>query len=133
MNEELLRDLIVGSPLARHLGIVLDLVEVDRARVTLPFAEHNVTIADTVHGGAISTLIDTAATAAAWATEQVPENLRGTTVSLTVNFLSGGRGKALTADARVIKRGKSLCYLEVDVADETEAAIAKGLVTYKLG
>jgi acyl-coenzyme A thioesterase PaaI-like protein len=52
---------------------------------------------------------------------------------LTVNFLAGGRGQALTADAKVIRRGSSLCYLEVDVTDEAETRIAKGLVTYKLG
>lgn len=133
MNTELVRDLIVGSPLARHLGVALEEIEPDRARLSLPFAEHNVTIADTVHGGAIVSLIDTAATAAAWATDTIPENLRGTTVSLTVNFLAGGRGQALTAEAKVIRRGRSLCYLEIDVVDEAGSAIAKGLATYKLG
>ena len=133
MNTDLLKDLIVGSPLATHLGMQLVDVETDRARLALPFLEHNVTIGDTVHGGAIVSLIDTTATAAAWATEQIPENLRGTTVSLTVNFLAGARGRTITADARVIRRGSSLCYLEVDVTDDDATPVAKGLVTYKLG
>ncbi len=133
MNEELIRDLIAGSPLAKHLGIELESTETDKARLTLPFAQHNVTIGNTVHGGAIVTLVDTAATAAAWATDQIPENLRGTTVSLTVNFLNAALGSSLAADAHVIRRGRSLCYLEVDVTGEGDRLIAKGLVTYKLG
>lgn len=133
MNDELIRDVIAGSPLAKHLGVRLVEVSPDRARLSLPFAEHNVTIGDTVHGGAIVSLIDTAATAAAWATDQLPENLRGTTVGITVNFLSGGRGQELSADARVIRRGRSLCYLEVDVTAADDTHVAKGLITYKMG
>jgi uncharacterized protein (TIGR00369 family) len=132
MNEEIVRDAIVGSPLGRHLGMTLVEVEADRARLALPFAEHNVTIGDIVHGGAIVSLIDAAGTAAAWATDQLPENLRGTTVSLTVTFLAAARARELTADARVIRRGRSLCYLEVDVTDGA-TPVAKGLITYKLG
>lgn len=133
MNQELIEAAIAGSPFATHLGIALDGLEADRARLLLPFVEHNVTIGDTVHGGAIVSLIDTAATAAAWATDKVPENLRGTTVGLTVNYLAGARGQALAAEANVIRRGKSICYLEVDVTDEGGDLVAKGLVTYKLG
>ena len=133
MNEDLLRDLIVSSPLANHLGIALGEVEVDRARLVLPFAEHNVTIGDTVHGGAIVTLIDTTAVTAAWATDELPENLRGTTVSLTVNFLAAARSQEISAEARVIRRGRSLSYIDVDVSDAGGELVAKGLVTYKMG
>lgn len=133
MNEDLLRDLIVSSPLASHLGIALGEVEVDRALLILPFAEHNVTIGDTVHGGAIVTLVDTTAVTAAWATNELPENLRGTTVSLTVNFLAAARGQEISAEARVIRRGRSLSYIEVDVSDAGGELVAKGLVTYKMG
>ena len=133
MNEQLLVDLIVGSPLAQHLGVTVVELEQDHARLALPFAEHNVTIGDTVHGGAIVTLIDTTAVAAAWATPDLPENLRGSTVSLTVNFLAAAQGQELTADAQVIRRGRSLCYLEVDVTDAAGGRVAKGLITYKLG
>lgn len=133
VNETIITDAIVGSPLARHLGVTLIDAADDRVVLGLPFAEHNVTIGDTVHGGAIVTLIDTAATGAAWATDQIPDNLRGTTVGLTVNYLAGARGQDLTAEASVIRRGRSLCYLEVDVRGADGSHVAKGLVTYKLG
>ena len=45
-----------------------------------------------------------------------------------------GRAQALVADARVIRRGSSLCFCEVKVTGaDDDALVAAGLVTYKLG
>jgi uncharacterized protein (TIGR00369 family) len=66
------------SPFVRHLGIRLERLDADRALLAMPFADSLVTIGDIVHGGAVSSLIDTAAMAAAWSTPEVPENLRST-------------------------------------------------------
>ena len=133
MNEDVIRQFIAEAPLAKHLGVTVQELRNDEAVFGLPFADTNVTIGDTVHGGAISALIDATATGAAWATDEIPENMRGTTVALTVNFLAGANGTDLKARAKVIRRGRSLCYLEVDVTDPDDRPIAKGLVTYKLG
>jgi uncharacterized protein (TIGR00369 family) len=121
------------SPFVGHLGLRLESIQPDRARLVMPFSEPLVTIGDIVHGGAVSSLVDTAAMAASWSTPDPPENLRGTTVGLSVDFLGAARGQPLTADARVIRRGRNLCFCEVDVTDGDEQLVAKGLVTYKLG
>jgi uncharacterized protein (TIGR00369 family) len=128
----IMREFIPASPFARHVGIEIESLETDRARLRLPFTEAVATMGDLVHGGAVSTLVDTAAMAASWCTEDVPESLRGTTVGLTVDFLSAGRGD-IVADARVLRRGRSLCFCDVEVFDGDGRLIAKGLVTYKLG
>jgi uncharacterized protein (TIGR00369 family) len=99
----------------------------------MPFSEPLATIGDVVHGGAVTSLIDTAAMAASWSTREVPEKIRGTTVGLSVQFLAAARSRALAAEATVIRRGKSLCYCEVGVTDSDGQLVAKGLVTYKLG
>jgi len=88
---------------------------------------------DVVHGGAISTLIDTAATVAAWAVDEVPESPAGSTVSLTVNFASAARAVDLRAEARVIRRGRQLSNIEVHATDPDGKLIAHGIATYKLG
>jgi acyl-coenzyme A thioesterase PaaI-like protein len=55
-------------------------------------------------------------------------------VALTVDFLAAGRAQELLADARVIRRGSSLCFCEVKVSGASDATlVAAGLVTYKLG
>jgi uncharacterized protein (TIGR00369 family) len=128
----IMREFIPNSPFARHVGLEIDSLEADHARLRLPFREEVATMGDLVHGGAIGTLADTAAMAAAWCTDDVPESLRGTTVGLTVDFLAAGRGDLL-AEARVLRRGGSLCFCDVAVTDSERRLVAKGLVTYKLG
>ncbi|MGH2808791.1 MAG: PaaI family thioesterase [Actinomycetota bacterium] len=129
---ELIRQFIATSPFVGHLGMRVDELAADHAVLTLPFSEQVVTIGQVVHGGAIASLADTAAMAASWATDNIPENLRGTTVALTINYLSAATAEDLRADARVMRRGRNLCYVEVDVT-RGSGPVAKALVTYKLG
>ena len=77
--------------------------------------------------------IDTAAMVAAWSDASVPENLRGTTVSLTVSYLAPAEHEDIQATARVLRRGRNLVYLDVEVQSVSGKSIARGLVTYKLG
>ena len=130
-------DIITGflqhSPFVAHLGMKLVSLEPDRAELILPFSEQMITIGDTVHGGAISALIDTTAMAASWSTDVPPASMRGTTVGLTVSFLAAARASDLTARATVLRRGKNLCNVDVEVFTASGELAAKGLVTYKLG
>jgi uncharacterized protein (TIGR00369 family) len=130
---EIITEFLKHSPFVGHLGIRLVALQPDRAELELPFRDEVVTIGDTVHGGAIAALLDTAAMSASWSTTKAPENMRGTTVGLTVQFLAGARSANLTARATVIRRGKSLCNVEVDISTADGELVAKGLVTYKLG
>jgi uncharacterized protein (TIGR00369 family) len=128
----LARGWLENSPFVAHLGIRLEAMEPDRARLSLPFNDSLPTMGDVVHGGAISSLVDTAAAAAARSGAQVPERPRASTIGLTVDFLAPARAAELTADARVVRRtSRGLCFIEVAVsADGDQVALA--LVTYQL-
>jgi uncharacterized protein (TIGR00369 family) len=129
----LARGWLENSPFVDHLGIRLEEMEPGRAVLAMPYGEALPTMGDVVHGGAISSLIDTAAAAAAWSGAEVPERPRASTVGLTVDFLSPARGQDVTADARVVRRGGTgLCFCEVKVAAEDGTEIALALVTYQL-
>jgi uncharacterized protein (TIGR00369 family) len=130
---EVITQFLLHSPFALHLGMRLASIEPDRARLVMPYREELATIGDVVHGGALSALVDTAAMAASWSAHDGSGPLRGTTVGLSVDFLAAARGQDVTADARVIRRGKSLCFCDVDVTDADGGLVAKGIVTYKLG
>jgi uncharacterized protein (TIGR00369 family) len=132
-NDEVVRSLIVASPFAALLGMRVESVEPDRVRVRLPFRPDIVTLGDVVHGGAISSLIDTSATAAVWTGVDLAKNPRGTTVGFTVSFLAAGRGQDLVAAARVIQRGRTISVCQVEVTDTAGSPVAAALVTYKLG
>jgi uncharacterized protein (TIGR00369 family) len=134
-GSELITAFLEHSKFVRHMEMDLREIEDDRALLALPFREEVVTIGDVIHGGAVSALIDTAAMAAAWsAIEFDGEPPKGTTVGLTVDFLTAARAQELQADARVLRRGKSLCFCEVKVHGDADGKlVATGLVTYKLG
>jgi uncharacterized protein (TIGR00369 family) len=130
---DFIRQFFPTSPYVAHLGMQLTDLQPGQATVTLPFADALVTIGTVVHGGAIASLIDTAAMVAAWSDAEIPSNVRGTTVNLTVAYLAAAEQEDLQAIARVLRRGRNLVYLDVEVRGDSGNIVAKGLVTYKIG
>jgi uncharacterized protein (TIGR00369 family) len=132
-RRQIIEQFIPASPFAAHLGLRLERLEDDRAVLVMPFRPELVTVGDVVHGGAIATLADTAVMAAAWADDTVPEALAGATVSLTVNFVSAARACDLTAEGKVVRRGRSLSFCAVTVTDPGGAVVATAMGTYRFG
>ena len=132
-RREIIEQFVPNSPHAAQLGIRLASIGSDEAVLELPFKPELATLGEVVHGGAIGALIDTAAMAAAWATDEVPENPAGSTVSLSVNFASAANGSDLRAHARVTERGGRLSFCEVTVTDPEETVIAQGIAAYRFG
>ena len=123
---------IVGAPFGSLIGLECVSVEEDHVQLRLPFRAEVTTVGEMVHGGAIASAVDVAATAAAWASPKASFKARGSTVGFSLNFLAPGLGTDLLADARVIQRGRSLCVVEVAVSDADGSPVARALVTYRL-
>ena len=119
------------SPFARVTGLRLQKMEADRAVVAMPYSEELTTFGDVVHGGAIATLLDVAAVAAAWSGVTEEGTATGATVSSSVNYVRGARGSDLVAHARATRRAKSFCFCEVAIHDAADELIAHGIATYK--
>jgi len=132
-RREIIEAFIPNSPHAASLGIRLASVGSGEAVLELPYRDDLATMGDVVHGGAIGALIDTAAMAAAWASDEVPENPAGATVSLSVNFVSAARGVDLRANSKVVRRGGRLSFCDVAVSDPEGTLVAHGIATYRFG
>jgi uncharacterized protein (TIGR00369 family) len=132
MTTQLIDEAILDGPFSAALDLRGEEVRPDYVRIRLPFSLRITTLADIVHGGAIGTLIDTAATVAAWSGVDDPEAHRGTTIGFSVSFLAAARGVDLVAEARVTQRGRSICFVDVAVHDTRGTSIATGQVSYKL-
>ena len=120
------------EPFSTLVGLQVEEVRRDYCRMRLPFRSEVRTSGVVVHGGAIATLIDTAAVAAVWS-DVDSQATRGATASMTVNYLAAARSVDLIAEARIIRRGRSVVFVDVDVFSPTGERIAKGIVTYKVG
>jgi uncharacterized protein (TIGR00369 family) len=132
-RREIIEQFIPNSPHAQQLGIRVVSLGTDEAVLELPFKPELATIGQVVHGGAIGALIDTAAMAAAWAMDEVPESVGGSTVSLSVNFAAAADGVDLRASGRVLQRGGRLSFCEVEVTDPNVKVVAHGIATYRFG
>lgn len=130
---DFIRQFFPNSPYVAHLGMQLIDIQPGVARLALPYAGELVTIGTIIHGGAIASLIDTAAMVAAWSDIDMPAKARGTTVNLTVAYIAAADKEDLYAIARVLRRGRTLVYLDVEVSGASGNMVAKGLVTYKVG
>lgn len=127
----LMREFVPSSPFAALLGIAVEELGEDRAVLSFPDRSDLTTMGTVVHGGAIATLMDTAAMAAAWCTAAPPASRRGATAALTVTYLAPAEGE-VRATAQVLSRGRSLVTVEVG-ATCSGRPVARALATYRLG
>lgn len=124
---------VVCSPLGTLLGFSLAALSEDEAQVEMPYRETLTTLGDTVHGGAIAALADTAGTASVWANAAIDDKSWGATIGFTINFLAAARGKTLRATGRVRRRGREISTADISVRDSECREVAVALLTYKIG
>ena len=91
------------------------------AKVTLDLGARHMNAANRVMGAVYYTMADFA-----FAVANNYDIEEGITVTLSsqINFLGAARGKKLTAEARVLKDGRSTTFYCIDVTDELGTQIA---------
>jgi len=124
----LLEKIFRQVPYVRLLG--LEFVEASRGSATfaLEAREELTRMGGILHGGAVVSLMDTAA-ACAVHTLLEPDG-RTVTVDLTVHFLSPARTGRVEARAAVLRRGRRVVILGVEARDGDGTLIATSTMTY---
>ena len=100
-----------------------------KARVRLVVSENLANVHGSLHGGAIATLVDHAGTLAIMSADR--QGRPGVTTDLNVSYFVGAPiGVAVVADALVLKIGKTLAFVTVDVKREADGGLlAQGRMT----
>jgi uncharacterized protein (TIGR00369 family) len=126
--EAILRGEHEPPPVARLLGMRLTQVGDGEASFELD-ADHELhgNPMGTVHGGILCDLAD-AAMGCAYAS-LLSNDETFTTIELKANFLKPVRQMRLTANARVVKSGRTIGLVECDVLDEAGALVARASST----
>jgi uncharacterized protein (TIGR00369 family) len=119
------------SPFGRHLGIELVDIGDERATAVLEVSPEVSNAQGGLHGGAVATLIDVVSGTAALFGDGRGLRRRST-VSMTVQFLDTVASGRATAEAVVIRRGRSISVCEVRVRDDEQRLVATALVTYRI-
>lgn len=115
-------------PFAQLLGV--EFLEASRGAVTLVMETRDELKQNRglLHGGATASLIDTAS-AFAVMTLLAPDET-ATTVDLTIHYLAPLFRGRVTASARVLRAGRRLTVVSVDVLDEPKSLAATAITTY---
>src|SRR5437879_13547644 len=108
--QRMLRGEAPPPPVGRLLGFVLKAIEPGHAVFEMEADERHHNPMGTLHGGIYCDLAD-AAMGFAYAST-LGEDETFTTVELKINFLRAVRKATLTADAKVVKAGSTIGYVE---------------------
>jgi len=121
-----------ADPFHQYLGLTLEETQADYARIRLNIHERTPSgIGGSVNGGVLATMIDMAAVPAVF-THLRPGSLPAGTADLQITYLRQAHGAWIDAEARVIKRGRQLCTIHVDISDDKGQLCATGRVLYAL-
>jgi uncharacterized protein (TIGR00369 family) len=121
------------TPFMKHLAMEFVEGGDGYAKLAMRYQDENSTAAKALHGGAISSLIDTTGAMAAWTTAEIATpKYFGSTVGINVNYLSGAIGEDIFAEGRVLKRGKEIIYSDVRVTNGAGKLLAQGTVVYRI-
>jgi len=112
---------------ARLIGFEAKEIADGRAVVTLAAGPQHANPMGTLHGGILCDIAD-AAMGMAFASTLGPEETF-TTVELKINFFRPVWEANLKAEGKVVRRGRSLGYVECEVTDEGGQLIAKASST----
>jgi uncharacterized protein (TIGR00369 family) len=121
-------------PFNRFLGLRCLEISESGVRVELPYRPELIGNPEipALHGGAISSTLDTTGGLAVWSRAQPKD--RVSTIDLRVDYLRPGRPENLIAVARVVRLGNRVGVAELRAfhADDEERPVAAGMGVYSV-
>lgn len=123
-----IREAFASVPYAKLIGLELGEMRPGEANLYLDIRDELKQNQGVVHGGAVASLIDTAAAFAVVTRLETGE--RVTTTDLTIHYLRPITFGRLTATARIVRGGRRLFVLSVEVRDDQRVLVATAVTSY---
>ena len=130
MKVEFAREYQKKIPFVSHLKILTETLGHGSARLSMPIEPHLTNSLGTAHGGVIMSLLDVALCTAARTLH--PESIGVITIDLSTSFIGGATGARLFADARVMRDGRSMSFVEAEAKNEDGSLVAKAIATVRV-
>ena len=119
-----------SDPFHQYLGLTLEETAQNFARVRLKIGTNTPSgINNSVHGGVLATMIDMAAVTAVFASMR-ENDIPGGTADLQISYLRQAHGDWLEAKANVLKKGRQLATIQVEIMNNEGTLCAAGRVLY---
>lgn len=123
-----LREAITRVPYAQLLGIEFEDATRGAATLSMSARPELERFGGIMHGGALASLADSASAFAVLSTLKGGEQT--VTVDLTLHYLRPVTGGRLTAHARVLRGGRRIATVSVEIFNESGALVVTALTTY---
>ena len=117
-------------PFVVHLGLTTEALGAGTARLSMSLPKHFTNSLGTAHGGVIMSLLDVALCTAARTLH--PDSVGVVTIDMSTSFIGAGSGAKLIAEARVLKDGRSMIFVEAEAKNEDGALVAKAIATVRV-
>jgi uncharacterized protein (TIGR00369 family) len=117
-------------PFVGLLKIATDELGHGVAKLSLPVEPQLTNSLGSVHGGVIMSLLDVALCTAARTLH--PESQGVITINLSTSFIGAGSGERLLAEARVMKDGRSMSFVEAEARNADGSLVAKAVATVRV-
>ena len=130
MNVEHAREYQKRIPFIQHLRIHTDELGKGTARLSVALEANLMNSMGNVHGGVIMSLLDVALCTAARTLH--PDSVGVVTIDMSTSFIGGGSGARLLAEARVLKDGRSMSFVEGEAKNEDGSLVAKAVATVRV-
>jgi len=131
LAEKELKWRLAKSNTARQFGFMLQTAEPGRVILQMRVAPRHKQVHGVVHGGVLASLADTAGGLATYMV--VAPGTRVATVEMKINYLEPIDQGTVSAEARVIRRGRYLSVVDCDLRDEENLLVGKALMTFSMG
>lgn len=118
------------SPYSKFLGVALDHIDDSSARLLLPYQDENSNPGQALHGGCAASL-------GAIAGQAIARSLLGVeagpfhTAQMQVSYLAAAIGEDVVAEARLLRKGRELCFVGIDVSTPEGKPIASITTTVR--
>jgi uncharacterized protein (TIGR00369 family) len=130
MEVEYAREYQKKIPFVAHLKILTEALGEGTARLSMPVEGHLKNSLGTAHGGVIMSLLDVALCTAARTLH--PDSIGVVTIDLSTSFIGGATGAKLFAEARVMKDGRSMSFVEAEAKNDDGSLVAKAIATVRV-
>ena len=122
------------SPFSAFIGTEMEELREGYARVGLTLEQRHTNPNGVMHGGVITTMMDSALGAALGALRgEAARRDPHATVEMNASFLSGARpGDRIVVEGRVIRMGKTIAFGEAEARRNGSTLIAKGRLTFAM-
>jgi uncharacterized protein (TIGR00369 family) len=125
-----IRSWVEDSPYSKFLGVRLEHLDDQGARLALPYRDENSNPGKALHGGCAASLGAIGGQAVARAVLG-PDSGPWHTAQMQVSYLAAAIGEDVVAEAELLRRGKELCFVSVAVRTQEGKKIASITTTVR--